>query len=811
MNILRWSPVAIAALSIAANFGNADVAQAANAKATWSASARGKVDLAFAAEPVELKPVELKPVEMTEPKAKPDWVVPTQDAPSQDVPTSSKTETSGKAFQDIVVPTGPIELPVSPILEKVAQASSPEQETPNVIKISPDILTPPGTIPTTPSVNTPPPSAIPEPKVPPSEITLPPAKNPPLPGTPAGGTEPRVLVAEVLVKGVQGELQNEIYRVVRTKAGQTTTRTQLQEDINAVFATGFFANVKAAPTDTPLGVRVTFEVEPNPVLKAVRVNGNTVLPAAEVEALFQPQYGQTLNLRQLQRSIQELAKKYQDGGYVLAQIVDLPKVSPDGTVTVEVAEGTVETIDVQFMNKQGETKENDKAIKGRTRTFIITREMQLKPGQVFNKNTAESDLARIFGLGIFDDVKLGLDPGQDPRKVNVVVNVAEKKAGSIAAGAGISSASGLFGTVSYQQQNLGGNNQKLGAELQLGERELLFDANFTNPWIAGDPYRTSYTVNAFRRRSISLIYDGGDEIRILNNGTDRDRPRVVRSGGGISFIRPLSKDVFKSSPLTASLGFQYQQVRIQDANADLVDANAPQVNNAGTIVGRGRDLSFSGEGKDDLFTVQLGLVSDRRNDALRPTSGSLFRIGTEQSVPIGKGSIFFNRLRGSYSTYLPTRLLKLTPECRAVNPNRIDLQNKPKEPCNQAFAFNVQAGTVLGDLPPYEAFSLGGSNSVRGYDEGDVGSGKSFLQATAEYRFPLFSIISGAAFVDAATDFGSGSNVKGDPAGLRGKPGGGIGYGLGVRIQSPLGPIRVDYGFNDQGKGRLHFGIGERF
>jgi len=72
--------------------------------------------------------------------------------------------------------------------------------------------------------------------------------------------------------------------------------------------------------------------------------------------------------------------------------------------------------------------------------------------------------------------------------------------------AGISSASGLFGTVSYQQQNLGGNNQNLGAELQIGEQELLFDVRFTDPWIAGETYRTSYTVNAFRRRSISLIF-----------------------------------------------------------------------------------------------------------------------------------------------------------------------------------------------------------------------------------------------------------------------------------------------------------------
>jgi outer membrane protein insertion porin family len=161
-------------------------------------------------------------------------------------------------------------------------------------------------------------------------------------------------------------------------------------------------------------------------------------------------------------------------------------------------------------------------------------------------------------------------------------------------------------------------------------------------------------------------------------------------------------------------------------------------------------------------------------------------------VPVGLGSIFLTRLRGNYSYYIP------------VNFTRFN-----KGP--QALAFNIQGGTVIGDLPPYEAFSLGGTNSVRGYGEGDVGAGRSFIQATAEYRFPILSIIGGALFVDYATDFGSGSNVPGDPAGVRGKPGNGFGYGLGVRVQSPLGPIRVDYGLNDQGDSRIHFGIGERF
>jgi outer membrane protein insertion porin family len=126
---------------------------------------------------------------------------------------------------------------------------------------------------------------------------------------------------------------------------------------------------------------------------------------------------------------------------------------------------------------------------------------------------------------------------------------------------------------------------------------------------------------------------------------------------------------------------------------------------------------------------------------------------------------------------------------------------------SETLALTVQAGTVLGDLPPYEAFSLGGSNSVRGYDEGDLGSGRSFVQATAEYRFPVISAVSGVVFLDVGSDLGTST----EPAELLGKDGSGFGYGLGVRVQSPLGPIRVDYGINDEGNSRIHFGIGERF
>jgi outer membrane protein insertion porin family len=672
-----------------------------------------------------------------------------------------------------VSPTPPSPTPVSP----APALSEPSQQ--NELKADRNAQIPPRR-------NQPAPTRPPQPApVRPPANTLPVVPSAPTPQprqSPAATdpAQPQVLVAEVTVSGVTGELENEVYRVIGTQPGRTTNRTQLQNDINAIFATGFFRNVRAVPEDTPLGVRVTFIVQANPVLKGVQITGQQVLPQSVIDESFRDQYGKILNLRRFEEGVQKINKWYQDNGFVLGQITDAPQVAEDGTVTLQVAEGQIESVDVRFLNKEGEaTDPTGKPIGGNTQRYIITREVELKPGDIFNRTKAERDLRRVFGLGIFEDVRLALEPGTtDPRKARVIVNVIEKNTGSLAAGAGLSSATGLFGTVSYQQQNLNGRNQKLGAEVQIGERQNLFDLSFTDPWIAGDPYRTSYTINAFRRRSISVIFDGGErEVRLPNN----DRPRINRTGAGINFTRPLSRNPFADAEWTASLGLQYQRIAVTDRKGRRESEDE-----------LGNQLSFSNSGSDDLTTLQAGAVRDKRNDPLRPTSGSLLRFGVEQSIPVGSGSILMSRLRGSYSFYLPVKYTNFTPG-------------------PQTLAFSVRGGTVLGDLPPYEAFALGGANSVRGYDEGDMGAGRSFLEASVEYRFPIISFIGGALFLDAGTDLGTGKDVPGDPAGTRRKPGSGYGYGLGVRIQSPLGPIRIDYGINDSGDNQIHFGIGERF
>jgi outer membrane protein insertion porin family len=158
---------------------------------------------------------------------------------------------------------------------------------------------------------------------------------------------------------------------------------------------------------------------------------------------------------------------------------------------------------------------------------------------------------------------------------------------------------------------------------------------------------------------------------------------------------------------------------------------------------------------------------------------------------VGNGNILMNRLQANYSHYLPVSLFN------DENP--------------EVFAFNVQGGTTIGDLPPYRAFNLGGQNSVRGYGSGDVATGRSYVLASAEYRIPVFNPVGAVLFADFASDLGSAPSVPGEPGIVRGKQGSGFGYGAGLRVDSPIGVLRADYGFNDQGNSKLQFGIGQRF
>ncbi|MEO1133520.1 MAG: BamA/TamA family outer membrane protein [Cyanobacteria bacterium J06639_1] len=579
------------------------------------------------------------------------------------------------------------------------------------------------------------------PAIPDAESPVEPEAPPETPSEPApsAGQEAEVLVAEVLVAGTDDpELLDATYRAISTRPGRTTTRSQLQSDISAVFATGLFSDVQATPSDTDLGVRITFDVRPNPILRSVTTENATILPDDVVDDAFAGQQGRVLNFGDLQAGVQDVETWYADNGYVLAKVVDV-RSSDAGDVTLEIAEGEIEEIRVE-----GNTT---------TRDFIVTRELSLQPGDAFNRDRVQADLQNVFALNLFQDVNLALEPGTDPDKVVAVVNVEESNTGALSAGAGVSSSTGLFGSLGISEQNLGGNNQNLSFDIQLGTRETLFDINFTDPQIAHWPTPTSFNASIYNQLSDNFIFDDGADIN--------------RLGFGVTFSRPIAPN------WRGSLGFQQEFVTIQDQVA-------------------GNILAFNSDEGDNYTSLRFGLVNDRRDNALTPSRGRIIRLSSDQSVRVLENGLTANRLEGSYSFFIP-----------------VDFTNFAGD-STEVLAFDVRTGTVLGSLAPYDAFLLGGSNTIRGYERGDVGLSRSYALASAEYRFPLFNPVGGVLFADYGTDLGGADGVLGNPTALQNLPGSAFGVGAGLRVQSPVGALRIDYGLGDD-TSRLHFSIGEKF
>ncbi|WP_448573098.1 BamA/TamA family outer membrane protein, partial [Trichothermofontia sp.] len=578
-----------------------------------------------------------------------------------------------------------------------------------------------------------------------------------------------VMIGEVRIVGGSPSIEAFMRNVLTTQAGGMATRQQLDQDVADLLATGIFLAVSYQTYSISDGLLVVFQVDPI-VVRSLQLVGAQVLNPAKAVELLGIQRHVMIDPIALDAGARKINQWYQENGYTLAKVLAI-RPSREGVVVLEVSEGVIGSIQFRFFDRDGNPVDaNAQPIQGRTRESFLREQIQLREEGVFQESVAQADLQRLYNLGLFGGV--GLSLSGEPDRVGVIYDLQEVLSRSLNFGGGYSDSAGVYGTLTYADRNFNGRGQQLGTNLLVGTRDVQFDLNFKNPYRDTAPDRLGYSFEVFRRRTLALTFTGGDpEVDLPNN----DLPRLGRFGGGFALERPLSPDWM------GSLGLRYVRSSIRDSDGTLSPEDE-----------LGNDLSFSGTGIDDLLSVTFEAVNDQRDNRTNPTQGSRLSLSMEQSIPVGLGNILMNRVRADYSYYLPVDWLKFA--------------DQP-----EVLAFNVQGGTVMGDLPPYDAFNLGGLNSVRGYGIAEVGSGRSYVIASTEYRFPIYKIFGGVVFADFGSDLGSGDTVPGEPAVIRGKPGTGFGMGLGVRVQSPVGLIRADYGINDEGDTLLQFGFGQRF
>ena len=539
-------------------------------------------------------------------------------------------------------------------------------------------------------------------------------------------------IVEINFSGASAATEPTARAALAMHVGDAVSEAGLVKDRDAVYATGYFYDLYPTFEQVPEGVVLTYNVLENPVLKEVKIEGNTVETTESLMDLVTVKNGELLNSRTLQENVQAIQEKYRADGYILAKITDL-NIAQDGTLTIKISEGVLEDYKVKGNKK--------------TKDYVILREMRQKTGEPFNANLARRSMQRVYNLGFFEDVNVKMNPGVEPNAVVMEIDVKEKRTGSFGIGAGYSSSDGMVGMVSVSDTNFRGMGDTISISYEISGDDT--DARgymfmYRRPWL--DKKETAGTLRVYNR---TYEYDDYDE-----DGNHKESFMRKYSGGEFTLSRPMSE-------------YSTNFVTLRNRKDKYVKHT--EMGNAGNRSGNTAWLS-SNFGTTRSITLEH--VTDTRDNVYEPTMGARASISTEFA---GLGGDF------NYQKVIlgDTHYLKAG---RA-----------------QVFVLRGQYGISHGTISEFSQFRLGGQDTIRGYRE-DQFRGTRMALASLEYRFPIVSKVTGALFADYGGAWSDGFMPE--------KLHGSIGVGLG--LNTPIGPLRLDYGRGSQG-GRVHFRVGGTF
>ena len=392
------------------------------------------------------------------------------------------------------------------------------------------------------------------------------------------------------------------------------------------------------------------------------------------------------------------------------------------------------------------------AVKGnkKTKDKVILREMRQELGTPFNAKLARRSMQRVYNLGFFEDVNINMKPGIEPNAVIMEVNVKEKRTGTFGIGAGYSTSDGIIGMVSVSDTNFRGRGDLISIMYERsGDENDAHGYTFTyrHPWI--DRHETAWRIQLYNRTYAYNDYD--------TKGNFKEEYMRRYSGGELTLSRPVSE--YSTNYITFRNRRDKYVRHVSSGNA-----------------GNRSTYQYADWRKKNFGltrSITLEHITDTRDNIYMPTDGNK----VDLSLEIGSFGGDFNFQKIS-----------------------IEHQNFRKAgDHDQVWALRGMAGYARGDLTEFNEFRLGGQGSLRGYRD-DQFRGSRMLLGSIEYRFPLAKKIQGALFTDFGGVWDTGFRPRNFKASI----------GIGVALNTPMGPLRLDYGRGSQG-GRFHFAVGTSF
>ena len=568
------------------------------------------------------------------------------------------------------------------------------------------------------------------------------------------------LITGLSISGVTAQQQADLLPILTERVGDAVSVDGVFRDVTNLGNTGYFSEVNPVFTTVPEGVKLDFAVTVNPITTGVSFEGNTVYTSEVLTKFMDIQPGQVLNSVYLGQKVQGINAAYARDGYMLAH-VDGIRVDDQGVLHVHIVEGIVEDI-IPAGNKK-------------TRDKVITREFVQKKGKPFNKFLVRRSVERVYNLGFFDDVNVRMLPGeQDPNNVIIEIDVLEHKTGTITLGAGYSESDGLMGIIEFGEDNFRGTGDKFKVHWEIGGKKKYknYQISYLKPWI--DSKGTSLGFSFFNREDEYTDYnEDGNEVAEYNKKSRGFNISFGRQTGEYTrdyLTLESRKDTYKFDPdENSENGFRY------DKNGKGTGPDNHNPNGNHNFLAE----NYIGNNFGRINSITWQKVYDSRDNIYDPTRGRRISY-TAQWAGHGLG--------GDFDFY------KFTAETRMYK----------KLGAKNVLAFRARGGFIQGDAPYSQLFTLGGADSLRGYED-DQFRGKYMYNATLEFRFPIVKKVSGVLFTDIG-DAWDAPNVTW----YNSKKTFNYGVGAGVRVTTPIGPVKLDYGVGKH-KNKFHFSFGTQF
>lgn len=566
-------------------------------------------------------------------------------------------------------------------------------------------------------------------------------------------------ISEVIIRGNTRVNTDAILAKMRSRVGQPYIQSNLDVDREEIYRMGYFRAV-----DPPVATllegnkwRITINVAEFDEVKEIRLVGNTVLSNEDIMKVITLQPGQPFNLNEQNATGKAIDELYRSKGY-FALIEQLePLADSPSTVSIVIRESKVRTVVIQ-----GNTRTKDRIV----RSIVKTR-----PGDVFNEPKWIRELQGLLSTQWFE--KVDYDQRFEEGDFNLTVALKEGRTALLNVGAAIDPRSNIAGQVSFYETNFRGTGQTLGVNLSqainIGGPSV--DLAYRNPFM--DSKDTAFDINLYSKS----IYHFSDSGFGSNSNLGNDPFTERRTGISLGLSRPTG------DRQRASVGLRFEGVK--------TTGSTNSINNfiqQDGIIG----------------VLNFGYLVNTRDYDLDPSRGNWYnltfepgysdinKIGGAINDPSILGTNNFFRFMGEFRTYWspqPPRTQELDAARRVV-------------------AFRALAGTITGKVPFFEQFFAGGSTTLRGYQD-DRFWGRNTLLTSLEYRHPLQKGFNMVGFIDYGGAWGGYSSVNSFTQSNKFKMN--LGYGLGFGFKTPLGPIRLDFGFDQRGKSRTHFQIGTSF